>query len=482
MRQPRPIPAAATTTAAASTAISRRRMLGLTTAAGAALPLLSACGSAELQPLPKPPENAAYPLAKAEEFFKSLEWPTTDVAEPTGPTTVTLAITASEDAEIRHQQFAYFFRELHPTIEIKREVTSFGDYLTKYLTSAAGGSLPDLMYCHYSWAQNLIKNGVLAPIDSYIAKTPEFKLDDFSEQAYSYWVRDGEHFGIPSDSAPKMLFYNKEIFDRAGIEPPGESWTWDHLYRVAAELTSGSGVNKVYGYTAMPQMKADLTPVHLLPYGGRFLSEDERSVQVQEQPAYDALAPWVELQVKHQAVPSLAEMQALEDADPFRTNHAAMSVNGLWIVPALQRLQGKDKFDWAVTHVPKGPAGRFSPLVGSAYGITSKARNPEAAWIVLNALMSPAGQRYFNLTPPARLSTFEQNLADLQLPKEIAEVGKAAITDYAGSDGVLRGVGTKKVEDTAKVTWDEVRAGAMPLADGLAKINTELTPILQEAG
>jgi multiple sugar transport system substrate-binding protein len=279
-----------------------------------------------------------------------------------------------------------------------------------------------------------------------------------------------------------MLFYNKMIFERAGIKPPDDTWTWDRLYEVAVELTSGSGVNKIYGYTAMPQMKADLTAMHLLAYGGRFLSADERTVQVQEQPAHDALAPWVDLQVKHQAVPSLAEMQALEDADPFRTNHAAMSVNGLWIIPALQRLQGKDKFDWGLTQMPAGPAGRFSPLVGSAYGISSKAKNADAAWIVLNALMSPAGQRYFNLTPPARLSTFEQNLADLDLPPELAKAGKAAITDYAGSDGVLRGVNTKKVEDTAKVTWDQVRAGALPLADGLAKINADLTPILQETG
>lgn len=456
--------------------LSRRRLLGL----AAAVPLLGACAAETIEPLPTPPENAAYPLAEAEKLFKSLDWPKTDVAEPTQPTTVTLAITASEDAEIRHQQFAYFFRELHPNIQIKREVTSFGDYLTKYLTAAAGGSLPDLLYCHYSWAQNLISNNVLAPIDAYIAATPDFKLDDFTEAAYSYWVRDGKHYGIPSDSAPKMLFFNRDLFRAAKLDEPDESWTWDKLFEVAVELTSGSGVNKVYGYTAMPQMKADLTPVHLLPYGARFLSADEKTVQLQEQAALDALTPWVDLQVKHQAVPSIAEMQALEDADPFRTNHAAMSVNGLWIIPALQRLEGKDKFDWAVTQMPKGPAGRFSPQVGSAYGLSTKAKNPEASWIVLNALMSTAGQRYFNLTPPSRLSTFEQNLADLKLPPEVAKAGKAAITDYAGSDGVLRGVNTKKIEDTAKVTWDQVRAGAMPLADGLAKITADVTPILQE--
>ena len=322
-----------------TTGMSRRQVLGLAAMAAAAFPLASACSgeTGPLEPLKTPPENDMYPLAEAKELFHSLKWPKTDVPEPTKPVTVTMAITADKNAEVRHQQFAYFFRELHPNIQIKREVTSFNDFLTKYLTVAGGGSLPDVMYCQYAWASNLIEKNVLAPIDEFIAKTPDFKLDDFAPEAISYWVKDGKHYAVPSDSAPKLLFYNKDIFDKAGMKYPDPTWTWQRLQAAAVELTSGTGVNKIFGYTPMPKISADSRR----PPAGlrrRFLNPDESEVMIDQPGAHDALAPWVDLAVKHKAVPSNAEMLALEDADPFRRNHAAMSVNGLWILSQMQTL------------------------------------------------------------------------------------------------------------------------------------------------
>jgi multiple sugar transport system substrate-binding protein len=462
--------------------MSRRQVLSLAAMAAAAFPLASGCSgeSDTIEPLKEPPENDMYPLAQAKELYHSLEWPKTDVPEPTKPVTVTMAITADKNAEVRHQQFAYFFREQHPNIQIKREVTSFDDFLTKYLTSAAGGSLPDVMYCQYAWASNLIQKNILAPLDDFIAKTPDFKLDDFAPAAISYWIKDGKHYAVPSDSAPKLLFYNKDIFDKAGMKYPDATWTWQKLQETAVELTSGSGVNKIFGYTPMPKMSADLAATHLLAYGGRFLNPDETAVLIDEPGAHDALAPWVDLAVKNKAVPSNAEMQALESADPFRRNHAAMSVNGLWILSEMQTLPKADRFRWGLTHIPSGPQGRFSPLIGSSFGITKRAKNPEAAWIVLNAFMSAAGHRYFRVTPPSRLSTFEQNLADLKLPAQIVKDSKAAVKMYGTSDGVLRGPATTKIRDAATVTWDKVRAGTMPLADGLAEIKATVGPILKE--
>ena len=64
---------------------------------------------------------------------------------------------------------------------------------------------------------------------------------------------------------------------------------------------------------------------------------------------------------------------------------------------------------------------------------------------MLNAFMSAAGHRYFRVTPPSRLSTFEQNLADLKLPAQVVKDGESALKTYGTSDGVLRGPATTKV-------------------------------------
>lgn len=475
-------------------AMSRRQLIGLAAAGAASLSgLLSSCTGDQRQRRTAPtneastapvdadrPENQTWPYDEAEQLFNSLDWPKTSVPEPSSKVTVTLAITADENAEVRHAQFAKFFREQHPNIEIKREITPWDGFLTKYITQAAGGSLPDLMYSHYSWGQNLIAKQVFAPLDEFIAATPDFGKDDFTPTALTYWQRAGKLYGVPTDSAPKMLYYNKEIFAKAGIEPPDKTWTWDKLRQVAIELTKGKGVNKTFGFTPMPTPFPDLTTLYLLPYGGRFLSADETRVQIHEDAAHEALAPWVELQLKHGAVPSLAEMQALEDVDPYRTNRAAMAVNGVWILNSLLNLPEHDRFEWGLTHVPSGPEGRFTPAVGSAFGMTTKAANPEAAWIVLNAFQSAAGHRFFLHLPPSRLSTFDANLEALRTNQQVIDDSKAALQEYATSDGVLKLPATQKIVDTATPIWDRVRTGKLSLADGLAQINERVTPIAKE--
>src|SRR6266540_6676892 len=120
--------------------MSRRQLMSLAALAAGAVPLLSGCGDDRKRQTAAPaassgavnadrPENKAYPYDEAEKLFKSLNWPKTNVPEPKSKVTVTMAITADDNAQVRHQQFAKFFKEQHPNIEIKREVTPFADYL-----------------------------------------------------------------------------------------------------------------------------------------------------------------------------------------------------------------------------------------------------------------------------------------------------------------------------------------------------------------
>lgn len=485
-----------------SSRMTRRQALRLAAMASIAVPITAACAGdqrtrqsgasasatpqgagARTAPIDaNRPENATYPFDEAEKLFKSLNWPKTEVPDPTTKVTITMAITAGEDAEVRHAQFAKFFQELHPNIEIKREITPFADYLTKYMTQAAGGSLPDLMYCHYSWAQNFIKHDLLIPLDDRIAVSADFNRDkDFTPAALSYFTKDGKLYAVPTDSAPKLLWYNKTIFDKAGAKVPDGNWTWEKVQESAKELTEGKGATRQFGYAQFPgDPFTDITPIYLRPFGARFLSEDERQVMIDLPEAHDALKPWLDLQLKHNAVVSIADKQALQNVDPFRSGKAALSVNGLWILQAVILQKNATPYEWGLTDIPKGPDGQFAPVVGSSFGITSKAANPDAAWIVLNSFLSTAGTRFFMNMPPARLSAFEDTLAAINAPGATTAVAKSAVQTYGTADGVLKGPATPKVVTTTASTWDLIRTGKTPLAEGLKKIKEDVTPILAE--
>ncbi|MEV4899332.1 sugar ABC transporter substrate-binding protein [Nonomuraea sp. NPDC055795] len=324
--------------------MNRRRMLALAVAA-ASMPVIAACGGDTRQqkqaaaPVktgiqtidPNRPGNDTWPFEEAEKLNDSLRWPRSDVADPAAKVTITIASTSDVIAEVRNMQFDYFFRKRHPNIEIKRETSTFDGFLTKYMAQAAGGSLPDVMYNHYSWTQNFISNNIVAPLEDFIARSPDFARDDLPKAGLAYFERGGRLYGLPTDMAPKLLFFNKDIFDKAGLKYPDETWTFEKMIETAKKLKSGSGATKIFGFSPTPKPAPDLSTVFLMPYGGRFLSPDETQVQINSPEAVKTLGMWLDLLLKDGVTPSLAEELLLEKVDPWKSGHAAMHINGAWI-------------------------------------------------------------------------------------------------------------------------------------------------------
>src|SRR5919201_1305387 len=120
-------------------------------------------------------------LASVEAAGTGPGWPKTHVPEPKSPVTISVAHAWEASFWPRQVAFDRAFMKRHPNIKIRAENTPWPSYLTKYLTQAAGGSLPDLIYLHYSWIQNFIKLGTVIPLDPYIAKQPDFNIRDFTK-------------------------------------------------------------------------------------------------------------------------------------------------------------------------------------------------------------------------------------------------------------------------------------------------------------
>lgn len=470
--------------------MNRRQILALAVAA-AAVPALSACAGDTRQqkqaaaPVksgvptldPNRPGNETWPFEQAEALNRSLTWPKTNVPDPSSKVVITIANTSDVIAEVRNAQFDFFFKQRHPNIEIRRETSTFDSFLTKYMAQAAGGSLPDVMYNHYSWTQNFIANGIVHPLDEFIARTPDFGMADLPEAGLAYFRRDGKLYGLPTDMAPKLLYFNKDIFDKAGLKYPDETWTFEKMIETAKKLKSGSGATKIFGFSPSPKPAPDLSTVFLMPYGGRFLSPDETQVVINSPEAVKTMSMWLDLLVKDGVTPSLAEELLLEKVDPWKSGHAAMHINGAWIMTELSKQKA---FKWGATHVPKGPQGRFSPAVGSALVMPASSRNKEAAWIYMYEYLSTSGYQFRRISAPARQSAWLPNAEALGIPKETAELVKEILADYATSDGVMRMPATKKIVDTAKPIWERAMIGKVDAETALKEIADKVAPLLAE--
>jgi multiple sugar transport system substrate-binding protein len=418
-------------------------------------------------------------LASVEAAGNGPGWPKTNVPEPKSPVTITVSHAWEASFWPRQVAFDRAFMKRHPNIKVKAENTPFPSYLTKYLTQAAGGSLPDVMYCQYAWIQQFIKVGTFIPLDSYIAKQPDFKLADFTKPSLYAYRKNGQLYAIPYDTGPIILYYNKDIFDKARVPYPAANWTLDHMKQAAKELTHGKGPSKVFGFGGVPNPVADLGPVYLYPFGAKYVNEpQETKCLIDQPPAVVAMEWWYDFQKKG-LVPSPAEVQAMAGADPFIFGKVAMTSGGSWNTPNYNQ---NAKFKWDVQFWPRGPKAHTTSAEGSGYAITNSSKNKDAAWIYLNEYLSTAGQIFMWASTgrgsPARNSAWPAYLHSKYAPKH-ASVVLESLNTFARPDVMISPVGPKVVT-AARSVWDLVIAGKMAVPQALKQICSTIDPLLAQ--
>jgi multiple sugar transport system substrate-binding protein len=413
-----------------------------------------------------------------------LEWPETAFDEPTSRVEIGVAHAWDPETWERQQQFDDLFMKRHPNIAVLAENTPWEDYLQKYTAQAAGGALPDLMYAHFSWAQQLIQQDLLMPLGSYIARQSDFDEGDFIEQSLVSYTKDGELYGLPYDEGPGILYYNKDVFDEAGMDYPGPEWTLDDLKSAAIELTSGKGPNKVYGYVTTPTPGDTMTtgPSYLAPFGAQYVNEPQETECLIARPeAVEAMEWWMELRLDHQAVPSPADVETMQ-GDPFSFGRVAMALNGSWQTRSLKRFA---RFKWDATLWPKGPEKHSTFSAGSCYGLTRDSAQREAAWIYLNEYVSTAGQTFVWASPaiatPSRRSVWNtyRSTVESQYGGNVAEVVTESLNTIA-THAILDKPTSPEVSQKATAIWDRVISGSVGVEEGLRQVTATINPILAE--
>lgn len=407
------------------------------------------------------------------------DWPEPSVPEPESRVTISVAHAWDATFFERQQQFDELFMERHPNIEVVAENTTFADYLQKYSAQAAGGTLPDIMYSQFSWAQQLIQADLFLPLDDYIAGQSGFDLEDFFEPSLVSYQHEDQLYLIPYDEGPGMLYYNKDLFDAAGVAYPDDTWTLDTLKETALSLAGGEGPDRVYGIAdvATPA-SGTLAPPYLYPFGAAYVNEPEETECLLTTPeAVEAMSWWYEIR-EQGAVPSPEDLQNV--AWPaFQFGNIAMFLEGTWATPPIRE---NASFEWAMALWPAGPEAHSTFSAGSGYGITRDSENQDAAWIYLNEYLSTCGQTYmWALTgrgSPARLSAWQAFL-DSEYAPEGAELAREALESIASHEILDRPMGSR-VTQTAGPIWDEVIAGSLSVEEALTEICAAIDPILAQ--
>lgn len=439
---------AAATTAAATTAAATTA--AATTAAGTTAAATTAAATTAAATTAAATTAAATTAAGGTGTTAAAGTPNTSVS---GTIRYAIAPSSPEEDKLVDQQLAGFAK-LYPNVKVTKEVIA-SDYDTKIKTSIAGNNAPDVFYVDSLIAPDYIADGVFEPLTSYFDKFKVDTADFYPNLLKAFTGADNKVYLLPKDHNTLVMFYNKDMFDKAGITAPPT--TWDELRAAATKLKSAVPADAA-PIAAEPDLARLLAFVYQA--GGQMLSDDYKSSKVTDPGFKKGLEFYYNLR-KDGLSKKSSELGADWPGDALGKGRAAIVFEGGWAIPFLAKtpLEGK----YGIAQMPKGDQqGDLDFTVG--YGVSAKSQSKDAAFALVNYLTSPQGMSIITnsgLALPSRQSLTADFVQKFPTRKPLLDavpyskpwqfgVGFGGFGDKANPELQKLFSGNQSVDDTVK--------------------------------
>lgn len=336
-----------------------------------------------------------------------------------------------------HQEALNLFAEAHPDIEVLWTPVPGGwpELLAKVNTRIAAGDPPHMVAtATYGPPLNWSKSGLLLDLAPLMADDPAFASNPIPERLLNLYTQDGKVFGMPKDYVSHAVIYNKGIFDAAGVEVPQDGWTWAELVEKARALTSGEGVDKIYGW---------MTPTGPWDYEQYLWANDGPGFF--DRRAWDFTTPTANDPKNIEALQWLVDTILTEGISPSPEQLAAQDAStrqlsgklAMWssqTIDTVQLLQNSDKIDWHVVPMPRAYEGgpSVSMLWTSGFGIVANTEHQQESWEFLKHMSVGDGARVLGRTG----FSIPAGVPDAFLTPEMVERGGQLFVDATNSDVV----------------------------------------------
>jgi multiple sugar transport system substrate-binding protein len=294
-----------------------------------------------------------------------------------------------DPSEIKNQQaIVDAFHAVNPKITVKVDVSDWDTYWDKLKTGIAGGNAPDVFAMDGPLFPDYQSRDVLLDLKPFIDRDG-YDLTQLADQAVADFTTPDGQFGLPRDLNVIALFYNKKLFDAAGVAYPDESWDWAKLVEVGKQLTVKDAAGKVsqWGfYTESSDMENYWSSL-VWQNGGDIISADHKTNLVGSDQATGGIQFLQDLMWKDRIMPDPATWPT-DSGDAFEQGKAAMEANGSWLV-ATDINAG---IDFGIAPLPKGSAGQATSINPTGAVVFKGSKSPDAAWEFVKYLASPAAQ------------------------------------------------------------------------------------------
>ena len=271
------------------------------------------------------------------------------------------------------------FEAANPGITITYEIVPWDVLLQKLTTDITAGTNADLSIIGTRWLIDFVQQDVAEPLDSYI--TPEFK-DRFIDTFLQPSIMNGHTYGLPIAASARAMYYNKELFEKAGIAKPPATWTelQEDARKIKAQGAFGYGLQgkeietDVYYYYAM------------WSFGTEILNKDGTS-GLSTPGALEAAKLYKSMIDEGLTEPGVTSNSREDVQNLFKQGKVGMMITAPFLSNQIK--DEAPKLKYGVAAIPAGPTG-----ARGTYGVTDSiimfknSRNKDEAWKLLDFLFT----------------------------------------------------------------------------------------------
>lgn len=282
------------------------------------------------------------------------------------------------------------YKARNPNVAIKLEVVPSGQYYQQLDTRFAGKQAPDIFRAQYQRIGRYGQSGAAIDLSQYL--DAGFG-QDFLPSVWRASTIKGRPHALPHHTDTFALFYNAEIFETCGIEPPkslDKSWTWQEFISTAKLAKEKAGLNYAFAMN-WQNSNAYRWLMYLYQHGGQLLDNELKGPQINTKEAAETVA-WTQSWFKDALVPPNTSLKSSEPVQNlFATGKIAMLLHGDWQIPFIQE---QAKFKWGVTYLPRDVA-MAADLGGNALAVSRDSKSPDVAADFVKFMVAEEAMREF---------------------------------------------------------------------------------------
>lgn len=271
------------------------------------------------------------------------------------------------------------FNKKYPNVKVQLNMVPFKDYFTKLRAQASSKALPDVFWMNGPNFRSYAENGQLASLKALV-DDGLIDPNKYPSALVDMYTVDGELFATCKDVDCVGIWYNKKLFDQAGVAYPDETWTLDTYKEKALELTDKLpdgvwGCAEVFSRTASYYHSIAIN-------GGWVISDDKKKSGYDDPKTIEGVKFWRDL-IEIGACPDQEFLAENSCYGMFEGGQVAMQWSGNWRVGALIGSSVKD--DCAVAYLPGGD-DRKTAVHGLGHVISANTKNLAASQALVTFL------------------------------------------------------------------------------------------------